>query len=295
MSAIIGRGRYARATYPHSKVDGSGGIPSPSVLTLKPRGVASPPNQFTDWDSLYAQFLKTKGPVLIAFDSTLIPLGTIDLPVATYDMQGRGLWVASGLNSVEVAIPDGGVIRNLIGLNGDYGAFQLNTSSTSIEPLQFDNIPFASFDVTNGCSFLQTGSVAVMRVAAQQALFITLNGEINLNSFPGFAELVHLSDPTSVLALSVFSGFNFFNSLGRLISGVAGSVLGYLYDSSWPGNPANPNFAGTTNPPVAISRALFEVYSATAPANWVAPPPKDTNTAIDRLAAAFNSHFGPVP
>jgi hypothetical protein len=269
------------------------------VLTLQPGGSAAPPNQFIDWNSLYTEFLKTKGPVRISFDSTFVPSGKVTLPLATYDMQGRALWSTSGLNpngGTEVEIPDGGIIKNLLGLNGDYGALQLDTASASIEPLQFDGVPFASFIVTGGCSFFQQGAAAVMRVASGQSLFITFNGEINLNSFNSFGELAHLSAATSVLSFSVFNGFNFFNASGKLFSGVVGSVLAYLYDASWIGNPANPNFLGTTNAPIAIDKAAFEVYSALTPANWAGLPPINVNSAIDRLAAVVAVlNGGPIP
>jgi len=117
MSHIIGRGRYARESYPQSPTAGGGGG-LPNVLTLQPGGSAAPPNQFIDWNSLYTEFLKTKGPVRISFDSTFVPSGKVTLPLATYDIQGRALWSTSGLN------PNGGTeveIRQIVEPE-DFGA-----------------------------------------------------------------------------------------------------------------------------------------------------------------------------
>ena len=293
MTHVIGRGRYAREAYPER----SNTISDPgelSVLTFQPQGSAGR-GQFTDFALLYAAFLKTNGQVLICFDGTFAPGGICTLPGGTFDMQGRATWSDSGIQAsggVQVAIPDGGIVKNL---RGFFGAIQLNTASTGVSPLQFDGLPFASpFNVGAGASFLQTGAAAVIAIAAGQTAFITLADAINVNSFPAFGELISLGAASS-LVLFVYEGLNFFNGPGKLISGPVGSTLIYAVDASWIGNPANPNFLGATTT-LLLDTAPNVAFTAAVPAQWAPPPPANASDAINRLAAAVSGLLGgPIP
>jgi hypothetical protein len=260
------------------------------VLTFQPLGTASPPNQFTSWAALYAEFLLTFGPVTIAIDVTFAPGGIATIAAGTWDFQGRATLTSTALNATnggaQLAIPDGSIIQNLLGMDGVYGDIQLNTASTAVPPLQWTGTPFASFTVSNFAAFLQRGVAPVIRVPAGQTFFLVLNQEINFNSFPGgFGALVDLSNPSSSVALSSFAGLNLFlGAPGNFISGVAGSNIFYLYDSAWPGNPLNSSFAGTTNVPAVIDTASFVQYTPAVPANWPTPPTQVAQ-ALDELAA----------
>jgi len=260
-----------------------------SVLVFQPGG-ASAGNQFTDWNALYAAFLQTRGPVQIAIDVTFAPFGIASLPLGTYDMQGRATLTTSGLNAgggAQLAIPAGGVLKNLVRMTG---AIQINTSNAAGHPLIWDS-PQATLDVSDGAAFLHTGAGKVMRVAAGQTLFVTIEGFIELNNAGPFGAFIDLIDATSTLALLVFDGVFFVT--GNIVAGVAGSTVSYLYDATWPGDPANPGFLGAYNPPLRIDIAASMVYSPN-PAKWAGAPPTNPQAAIDRMASLLVTLNGGV-
>ena len=65
-----------------------GGTPADALaasLVFQPGGVAGG-NVFVTWATLYAAFLTTKGPVVIAVDSTI---AAANVPAGAYDFAGR--------------------------------------------------------------------------------------------------------------------------------------------------------------------------------------------------------------
>ncbi len=261
MGGIAGIKGKSPSTYDTRPASSASAVSDASVLTFQPNGTAKG-TQFTDWNALYAAFLLTTGPVLIAFDITSEPSGIAALPLGTYDMQGRATWTDTGLESgaggVQVAIPDGGIVQNLRGLHGD---IQLNTASTAVSPLQYTSTLYAaSFAARDGAAFLQRGSVPVFAVDAGQTLFLTVSENVNVNSFNSFAELVGLTS-TSTLVFEAYKGFNFFNASERLFSGPIGSIVNFIIDASWNGYPPGPNFSGTTST-TQIDKGIVAVYAS---------------------------------
>jgi len=276
------RAAFAAATYPFPRPNSSSDVVKGlSTLVYQQGGTAAEPNQFTDWNALYAAFLQTHGPVQIAIDVTFAPLMIAHVSLGTYDMQGRATLTTSGLNTGgggELAIPDGGVLKNLVGIGEN---LQLDTSSTLVSPLQWDGLPLTSFMATKA-AFLNTGPASVMRVKAGQTLYLSLLQFVEVNNFPANGPLVNLEDPTSTLALTVFDGVFFVT--GNIISGVAGSKVSYLYDATWPGNPANPSFAGVYNPPLVVDIAASMAYTPAKLVDWSGVAPKSVADALDRIA-----------
>ena len=269
-------------------------LTSAPSLSFQPGGTAKS-GQFIDWDALYEAFLLTEGLALIGVDATFAAAST---HVETYDFQNRAILLSTGNNpspafGSQLTIPDGAQVQNLLGLTQN---LQLNTQG-SAKPSLVWTISDANFLVSGASAFLHSGALGAMHVSAGQSLFVTCINRTNLNNHGAVGALFSV-DAGGTLAFSSFAFTNFFTD--NFLSGPAGATAFFLVDSSWPAglgspprNPTNPGYAGALTY-ILTDQAQSVSYVATA-ANWVAPPPTETQQAIDRMSALLFSKYGPIP
>ena len=267
---------FAGSSYQRRASGASGPGGPPNVLTFQPNGVASPPNQFTSWAALYAEFLLTFGPVIVAIDTTFVPASIATIDPGTWDFQGRVGIVSSARGAMtggaQLAIPDGSVLQGLSSLGGAEGDIQINVASTVVPPLQWIGA-FAQFTLLNDASILQRGAAPVIRVPDGQSFTLLLRDQINFNASGSFGAFVDLAGSGSVLGLESTGGLSLFlGATGNLISGVAGSQVQYGYDAGWPGNPLNSLFLGAYLPASIIDKNTVVPNAAWSVPNWYVDP-----------------------
>jgi len=267
---------------PPKQVDGSAN----NLLTFQPGGVRGS-GQYTTFAELHAAFLLTKGLVFIGIDASVAAASS---DVLVYDWQNRVMFGSIGDNFSDVfgsqlTIPNGAQFRNVLRLTQN---LQFNTQGSILPSLAWDG-PDANFVADGESAFFHTGTLPAMEVGVGQSLFASALGNVNLNNFSGGAgAMFGFADNTGTLLFRSFLETSFFTQ--NLVSGPAGAQLFYLTDASWPGNPTNPGFAGSTTSFIADNAAQVE-YTPAVPGNWN-PVPKFTAPALDQLAAKPS---GPSP
>jgi hypothetical protein len=214
-------------------------IPSTNVgnWIIYQQGGVSAGNKVATWAEVMALFAQTSGLVTIDVDATLVA-GTATIPAGLYAFEDRVTITGAPAFSTILSL-DNGVQLQDVSRIVSIGV----TCNNAIVPSLVYLVGVGTF-VTDGAVITTAGAAPVVTVGPGGFAFIEFLNEAGCECAVG--PLVHLNDATAGFNLFVFECQTPFFTKNGVITGVAGSTLGLIYDSTWPiPEPTNPGFAGT--------------------------------------------------
>ncbi len=258
-----------------------------NVIVFKP-GAPSSGNIYETAAEVETALASVDGMATVIVDASLaapvMPAGVI------WDFKGYGSLESSAACPFIVfpllEIQDGAQIRNL----GSITNMEILCDCTALPSFDYDSFAGLPTMQLNGSYLFVQGGGAPFRVPANASFAIVLTDEAGFQ-LRSLAPVVTLGTNASVY-LYVYQAVPPIQP--GIISGDATTTFYYSGDASAFPIPVWTGFTGTVVPTL-LDQAAGVAYTPAVPGDWVAPPPATTQAAIDRLAAAFNTHFGPVP
>lgn len=269
MGYLIGKGRYARESYPKAAAAGGGAGGQVASFLWKANSTPST-GVFQVWSQVQTAIDALKGaPYLLAADDSggalVVPAGAVRF--------GTGTWRGAGPNSVPaVSLANGVVVDTSHGLDWELDDLQV-TSAGGTVPI--------------------TGGAGAVLVTLQNASFIGSNGaEPFLDAPVGLVACVLSSvSELGLKALRNSGGTVAVDAFGSIIAdGALLGPTGFLNISS--------DTQGTSGPVVVppgwsalyFSRADQVAFTPQTPANWKSPVPSKVAAALDQLAARITAN-----
>lgn len=264
---------------------GNGGSAIGVSVVLRPGDPNPAPNVYTTWDSAHDALASETGLRFLEIDNSLIAPAPATITPGTWDMRGiRMLGSFADLNQVALLQAlDGAHLRNFSHVTDLLQVFSSGNTSPVVESEPGGEILL----VEEGSRIFSTGGVPFFHISAGQFIGCVADkgGIYGDGVNPAFA----VDAGGVLLAILIDQGETATGS----VSGPAGAILQYnILSTSALLNLPQP--IGLTSVTLATFAELLG-YTPAVPAEWVAPPPDNAKSAIDRVAALLFANFGPIP
>jgi hypothetical protein len=281
--------------------DPSGG--GGNVVVFQPGGTQSG-NVYVTWAAAYAALIAIQGFRILEIDASFnggiatVPPGTYTFGPSTRIIGPPGLQP----DQTQLQFSEGSIVDMICDVQDlDIEALNIATPIVTLsESIQIhaENVGWSAnyifFSMNTGSSINLIAKDSGFSGSGGSGVVFSINSGAALNASLDNSNFINNCGP-ALTATSPTISFTLFNNSqvesGSIIG--AGSTISVSADdSSAIGTQAG--YSGSINTTL-LSQATQVNYSAATPLNWSGSPPTNDNNAIDRLAAAFNAQFGPVP
>jgi hypothetical protein len=279
----------------------SGGSGGGNVVVFQPGGTPAS-NVYTDWPSAYAALIAIQGFRILEIDASFNS-GTATVPPGNYIFGTNTRFVGPPglqLGQTTLLFSEGSIVDMIcdvqdLFIGSSNNATPIVTLSESIQ-IHTENVEW-----TTDYIFFSLGSGASVNLIAKDSVFFsggvalfslnnaTLNASLDNSTFINNCNIPALTATSPTISFTLFNNSQVESGS---ITGTGSTISASADDSSAIGMQAG--YSGSISTTL-LSQATQVNYSAATPANWSGSAPTNDNNAIDRLAAAFNAQFGPVP
>jgi hypothetical protein len=274
-----------------------------NVVVFQPGGTQSG-NVYVTWAAAYAALIAIQGFRILEIDASFnggiatVPPGTYTFGPSTRIIGPPGLQP----DQTQLQFSEGSIVDMICDVQDlDIEALNIATPIVTLsESIQIhaENVGWSAnyifFSMNTGSSINLIAKDSGFSGSGGSGVVFSINSGAALNASLDNSNFINNCGP-ALTATSPTISFTLFNNSqvesGSIIG--AGSTISVSADdSSAIGTQAG--YSGSINTTL-LSQATQVNYSAATPLNWSGSPPTNDNNAIDRLAAAFNAQFGPVP